>query len=149
MQQYRNKETGQIVRAFFAERTSLHAYVSVRTSGYERNTQTTMLRVQLAGKEYTILQDQWAVYDSDGLRTVLDFAQAYEEYEEVEMKTYKCHKEVQAKPMNRGDYNDYKGWIIPIDEDPTDEGYLVLYEGGHESWSPKAVFEAGYSVIKN
>ncbi len=61
---------------------------------------------------------------------------------------YKCHKEVHAKPMTRGDYNNYKGWTIPADEDPTDNGYLVIYnrrtDDHYESWSPKHVFDDGY-----
>lgn len=71
------------------------------------------------------------------------------------MKLYQCHKQVKATPMNRADYNDYRGWILPEDEDGTDEGYLVEYlDGGdsnhheHEnyiSWSPKEVFDKGYS----
>lgn len=70
------------------------------------------------------------------------------------MKRYVCHKEVFAKPMNRKEYNDLRGWVVPEYEDPTDEGYLVEYiDGGasnhpdfagYISWSPKAVFERGY-----
>lgn len=41
------------------------------------------------------------------------------------MERYLCHKEVNAKPMTRGEYNAYRGWETPDDEDPTDEGYLV------------------------
>lgn len=46
--------------------------------------------------------------------------------------------------MTRGAYNEYKGWTLPADEDPTDEGYLVVYQDGYKSWSPKAVFEGAY-----
>jgi len=60
------------------------------------------------------------------------------------MKTYLGTKLVQAEPMNRGDYNKYRGWEIPADENPTDEGYLVRYEDRYESWSPKNVFEEAY-----
>ena len=64
---------------------------------------------------------------------------------------YKCHKMVHAKPMTRGDYNDYKGRTIPADEDPLDEGYLVVYNRGteahYESWSPKEIFDDGYSEL--
>lgn len=73
------------------------------------------------------------------------------------MKLYQCHKRVNAKPMNRKEYNDLRGWIVPPDEDPTDEGYLVEYINGggknhpdfegYISWSPKAVFEEGYSLV--
>ncbi len=60
------------------------------------------------------------------------------------MKQYIGTKMIQAKPMNRGEYNEYRGWEIPSNENPTDEGYLVKYEDGYESWSPKEVFEKAY-----
>jgi hypothetical protein len=44
------------------------------------------------------------------------------------MNKYKSHKEVHAKPMNRGDYN----------KDTTDH---------YESWSPKKQFDEGYTEI--
>jgi len=31
-------------------------------------------------------------------------------------------KQVQARPMTLGDYNAYRGWDIPADEDPTRPG---------------------------
>ena len=43
--------------------------------------------------------------------------------------------------MTRGDYNTYRGWQIPTDENPADEGYHVKHADGHESWSPKKDFE--------
>ena len=46
--------------------------------------------------------------------------------------------------MTRGDYNDYRGWQIPADEDPLDEGYLMEYENGHVQWLPKEMFETDY-----
>jgi len=58
---------------------------------------------------------------------------------------YKCHKIVEASPMNRGDYNKYRGWDIPKDENPTDEGFIVRYEDGYISWSPKKQLEEGYT----
>lgn len=51
--------------------------------------------------------------------------------------------------MTRGDYNTYRGWTIPEDENPNDEGYLVEYEGGYQSWSPKDVFEKDYRECDN
>ena len=60
------------------------------------------------------------------------------------MKQYIGTKMIQAKPMTRGAYNEYRGWRIPADENPEDEGYLVRYPDGYESWSPKAVFEDAY-----
>ena len=70
------------------------------------------------------------------------------------MKTYIGTKLVKMKPMNRADYNTYRGRTLPADENGTDEGYLVEYlDGGkpnhpnHEgyiSWSPKEQAEAAY-----
>lgn len=70
---------------------------------------------------------------------------------------YTGTKNVIAAPMTRGEYNAYRGWTVPIDEDPTDPGYLVEYEDGGKandprhkgyiSWSPADVFERSYRVI--
>ena len=60
------------------------------------------------------------------------------------MQDYIGTKQIQAKPMNLGDYNKYKGWPIPADEDPDKEGYLVKYSDSYESWSPKDVFDTAY-----
>lgn len=60
------------------------------------------------------------------------------------MKQYIGTKMIKARPMNRGDYNKYRGWNIPKDENPADEGYLVMYSDGYESWSPKKQFEEAY-----
>ena len=57
------------------------------------------------------------------------------------MKRYIGTKIIKARPMTRGDYNDYRGWQIPADEDPLDEGYLMEYENGHVQWLPKEMFE--------
>ena len=37
------------------------------------------------------------------------------------MKTYIGVKKIEAEPMTRGDYNTYRGWQIPTDENPDDE----------------------------
>lgn len=60
------------------------------------------------------------------------------------MKKYIGIKNIKAEPMNLGDYNIYRGWKIPENENPNDEGYLVKYSDGYESWSPKKVFEEAY-----
>ena len=64
-------------------------------------------------------------------------------------------KHLLAWPMTRGDYNKYRGWDLPGDENPDDAGYLVEYEKGGEpnhpehagyiSWSPRDVFEGSYT----
>ena len=65
-----------------------------------------------------------------------------------DMKHYKCVKDVHAKPMTRGDYNAYRGWAIPANEQADEAGYLVVYNKDtpehYESWSPKRIFDAGY-----
>ena len=62
------------------------------------------------------------------------------------MQKYIGVKRIEAKPMTRGDYNTYRGLKIPANENPADEGYLVKYRDGYESWSPKEVFEEAYVV---
>jgi len=57
------------------------------------------------------------------------------------MKMYIGSKIVGAKPMDRKEYNDFRGWGMPKDEDGTDEGYLVQYQDGYISWCPKTQFE--------
>lgn len=70
------------------------------------------------------------------------------------MKQYIGVKLINAKPMTRGDYNEFRGWPVPADENPADEGYLVEYlDGGspntpdykgYVSWSPAEVFANAY-----
>ena len=72
------------------------------------------------------------------------------------MKKYIGTKVINAMPMNRQDYNDFRGWTLPEDENGEDEGYLVEYidggkantsqYAGYVSWSPKEVFEHAYKV---
>lgn len=62
----------------------------------------------------------------------------------IAMTAYIGTKLIYARPMTRGAYNEYRGWSIPANENPADEGYLVRYPDGYESWSPKAVFEEAY-----
>ena len=75
------------------------------------------------------------------------------------VKTYVGTKVVHAVPMTRIDYNVLRGWQVPADEAPFDDGYLVEYTdggtpnvpgyAGYISWSPKDVFERAYSVGAN
>ena len=63
-------------------------------------------------------------------------------------------KIISSTPMNRAAYNKYRGWVLPANEDGTDEGYLVEYRDGGKpndvrhtgyiSWSPKAQHDAAY-----
>lgn len=63
------------------------------------------------------------------------------------MQTYIGTKIIKARPLSRGEYNTYKGWQIPENENPSDEGYLIKYDNTYESWSPKEVFENHYRPI--
>ena len=57
------------------------------------------------------------------------------------MKKYIGCKLIEAEPMTRGVYNEYRGWQIPVGENPADQGYLIRYPDGYVSWSPKEVFD--------
>lgn len=57
------------------------------------------------------------------------------------MKYIRMHQ-VEAEPMRYGDYNNFRGWAIPANKNPDDEGYKVTYPDGYVSWCPKAQFEA-------
>lgn len=63
------------------------------------------------------------------------------------MKKYIGTKLIEAEPMNRGDYNKYRGWTIPQNEDPADAGYLIRYPDGYESWSPKELFDKAHLAL--
>ena len=77
-----------------------------------------------------------------------------------DLKQYVGTKVINAVPMTRADYNTYRGWNLPADENGEDTGYLVEYqpsenekpnvEGhtGYVSWSPKDVFENTYRATK-
>jgi hypothetical protein len=70
------------------------------------------------------------------------------------MKRYIGTKLINAKPMTRQAYNDFRGWTLPADENGADEGYLVEYVdggkgntdhyAGYVSWSPADVFNRAY-----
>lgn len=63
-------------------------------------------------------------------------------------------KIISAILMTRKEYNDYRGWELPSDENGSDAGFLVEYKdggkpnhknhSGYISWSPKDVFEKSY-----
>ena len=70
------------------------------------------------------------------------------------MITYIGTKLIHAQPMTRAEYNTYRGWELPANENGADEGFLVEYRDGgagndsrhlgYISWSPKEVFERAY-----
>ena len=74
---------------------------------------------------------------------------------EVEMtELYIGTKLINAEPMNRAQYNTFRGWELPANENGADEGYLVEYldggkpntttHAGYVSWSPKEQFDNAY-----
>lgn len=72
------------------------------------------------------------------------------------MERYIGIKEVNAKPMTLGDYNNFRGWITTQDR-VADEGFLVEYVdggsantelySGYVSWSPSDVFKRAYKPV--
>lgn len=75
----------------------------------------------------------------------------------VHFTNYIGTKCVNGFPMNKETYCKLRGWDIPADEDPLEEGYLVEYPDsksnhpqfrGYISWSPKAAFEAAYRDVE-
>lgn len=70
------------------------------------------------------------------------------------MNRYIGTKLINATPMTRLEYNQFRGWDVPADENGDDEGFLVEYDAGgkantaefagYVSWSPKDVFERAY-----
>jgi len=63
------------------------------------------------------------------------------------MKYYIAVKAVNAVSMSLGEYNQFRGWTIPKDEDPDTQGYLVEYSDGYKSWSPAKAFESSHLEI--
>ena len=70
------------------------------------------------------------------------------------MNTYIGTKLIRAQAMTRAEYNNYRGWALPADENGADAGYLVEYldggqrnhakHDGYISWSPADVFDRAY-----
>jgi hypothetical protein len=80
-----------------------------------------------------------------------------------EMPRYQCHKIVWALQIKKIELTEHgSATITPYDDgytpfhvdreyvtkhDPKVDGYYVVYEDGYKSWSPKQVFESGYTRI--
>jgi hypothetical protein len=74
------------------------------------------------------------------------------------MKTYIGTKIIKAAPMKRAEYNEYRGWTLPANENGVDEGFLVEYLDGGEandkrhagyiSWSPVIPFSKTYRAMQ-
>ena len=69
-------------------------------------------------------------------------------------ETYIGTKLIKAEVMTRAQYNVFRGWELPTDENGDDEGYLMDYvdggkpntttHAGYVSWSPKEQFDNAY-----
>ena len=63
-------------------------------------------------------------------------------------------KRIKRKPMTLGEYNNFRGWEMPSNEDGATEGYLIEYidspnanteeYDNYVSWSPKKVSDASF-----
>jgi hypothetical protein len=72
------------------------------------------------------------------------------------VKQYIGVKVINAKPMTRAEYNTFRGWTLPADENGDDAGFLVEYTdggrgntdhyAGYVSWSPADVFDRAYRL---
>ena len=74
------------------------------------------------------------------------------------MEKFVGTKVITAQPMNRLEYNEYRGWKLPVDEQhlADEAGMLVEYEdtehpnvkghAGYVSWSPLKVFAKAYQA---
>lgn len=75
------------------------------------------------------------------------------------MASFIATRTVQATPMNRQKYNDLRGWQVPDNENPDDDGYLVVNSSvsernvdgfdGYVSWLPKLAFDEQYKPNKD
>lgn len=73
------------------------------------------------------------------------------------LQQYLGTKLVNMVPMTRDEYDYFRGWPLPMDEDGSDEGYLVEYldggapntkeYAGYVSWLPKDVADRNYRPI--
>lgn len=73
------------------------------------------------------------------------------------MRKYLGTKLVNMIPMSRGEYDYFRGWPLPFDQNEVDEGYLVEYidgcqantkeYAGYVSWLPKDVAERNYRPV--
>lgn len=70
------------------------------------------------------------------------------------MKEFYGTKKLAATTMTLGEYNEYRGWDMPENENPDAPGFLIEYldggkanfpnHKGYISWSPKEQFENAY-----
>ena len=73
------------------------------------------------------------------------------------MQQFIGNKVINAKAMTRLEYNQLRGWELPVNENGDDKGYLVehidggkantIEYAGYVSWSPEDVFERAYRPV--
>ena len=67
------------------------------------------------------------------------------------MKTYIGTKQIKAEPMNLDEFIEQTGrnpYANSSDmHNNNEKGYIVEYENGYKSWSPKDVFEKAYKEV--
>jgi len=68
------------------------------------------------------------------------------------MVPYIGTKNILARPMNRLEYNNYRGWELPADEDGSDQGMLIDHSNGtsddldYIKWETLAIFNSVYKA---
>lgn len=63
-----------------------------------------------------------------------------------DLKAFVGTKILLAKPMTETQYLESKG-VDPTNRETQGAGYLVVYDNGYRSWSPKDVFETHYRLL--
>lgn len=64
------------------------------------------------------------------------------------MKWYIGTKQVKAEPMTRTEAEELLGRNLTSKGEYGEEGYLVEYEDGYKSWSPKEIFDKAYKLCE-
>ena len=76
-------------------------------------------------------------------KTLLETIKTYQKVRN-RMEKYIGTKMIEVRVMNRGEYNKYRGWSLPRNENPEDEGYFVKYQDGYEvareGWNGKGMY---------
>lgn len=56
-----------------------------------------------------------------------------------------------AVPMTRGEYNAYRGWSMPPDEQPDEPGYLrsLAEDPSYATWTPKHIFDKSFKSLSD
>jgi hypothetical protein len=78
---------------------------------------------------------------------------------EIKMEEGVTIKRIKRKKMTLGEYNAFRGWIQPDNENPNTEGYLIEYLDSknpntddyenYVSWSPKDVSDEAFTQLED